>query len=215
MKTTKYFLIFLILIVTGVFSCGRRIIPASVGGNQNSNYDEAAFSYVYIEAIKQKIMGNEGDALKYLEQCIKLNPKSDAAYYQMAQIVSSNGDIINGKKFIKEALSIDEKNIWYIMMLAGFYYQEKSLDSAIFCYESAIKYFPDKEDILMTLGNLYSENRNFESAKLIFDSFDKKYGVNANSTVSSIKMLMIAEKFDAALSKAKLLTLNKHLIYYN
>ena len=47
--------------------------------------------------------------LKYLEQCIKINPESDAAYYQMAQIVVNNGDIKNAKKYALKAISIDDK----------------------------------------------------------------------------------------------------------
>ena len=49
-------------------------------------------------------MGNEGDALRYFEHCIKINPLSDAAYYQMAQIVAAEGDLNNGKKYVAKAL---------------------------------------------------------------------------------------------------------------
>ncbi len=181
------------------------MVPAMVTGGQSINYDATAFNYVYVEAIKQKLMGNGGDALKYLEQCIKINSESDAAYYQMAQIVLSNGDIKNGKKYAFKALSIDQDNIWYLMMLAGMYYKERNLDSAIIYYEKAVKYNPDKENLQLALGNLYSENSNFEKAKIIFDSFDKKYGVNESSTLSAIKSLMCAKKYDEALIKVQLL----------
>ena len=181
------------------------MVPAMVTGGQSINYDATAFNYVYVEAIKQKLMGNGGDALKYLEQCIKINSESDAAYYQMAQIVLSNGDIKNGKKYAFKALSIDQDNIWYLMMLAGMYYKERNLDSAIIYYEKAVKYNPDKENLQLALGNLYSENSNFEKAKIIFDSFDKKYGVNESSTLSAIKNLMSAKKYDEALIKVQLL----------
>ncbi|MCE5347948.1 MAG: tetratricopeptide repeat protein [Bacteroidales bacterium] len=158
-----------------------------------------------MEAIKQKLFGNGADALEYLEQCIKLNPKSDAVYYQMAQILINKGDLNNSKKFISKAISINDRNIWYLMMLANIYYQESDIDSAVICYEKAVQYFPDKADIKLILGNLYSENKNFNKAESIFDSFDEKYGVNENSTISAIKNLMSAEKYDKALIKAKLL----------
>ncbi|TAL62800.1 MAG: tetratricopeptide repeat protein, partial [Bacteroidetes bacterium] len=87
----------------------------------------------------------------------------------------------------------------------GMYYQEHNLDSAIIFYENAVKYLPEKEDLQLTLGNLYSENKNYEKAKLIYDSFDRKYGVNEKSTISAIKNLMNEEKFDEALVKAQLL----------
>ena len=205
MKMKSCYYVFLALFIIVMASCGKKIVPSSVIGKKGGAYDAAAFDYVYVEAVKQKLMGNGGDALKYFEQCIKINPQSDAAYYQMGLIVVSNGDLKNGKKYAAKALSIDQKNIWYLMMLAGVYYQEKNLDSAIIYYEKAVEFFPEKENLQLALGNLYSENGNFEKASAIFNSFDKKYGVNESSTLSSIKSLMSAKKYDDALLKTELL----------
>ena len=91
------------------------------------------------------------------------------------------------------------------MMMAGFYYQEHNLDSAIYFYENAVKYFPDEENLQLTLGSLYSENKNYDKAISIFDSFDRKYGVNENSTVSAIRTLISERKFNEAQEKAELL----------
>ena len=205
MNRKRNYLVLLALIVLSFSSCGRKIIPAYVAGKNGKMYDASAFNYVYVEAIKQKLTGNGGDALKYLEQCIKINPESDAAYYQMAQIVITNGDLSLGKSYVAKALSFDQDNIWYLMMIAGIYYQEKNLDSAVIYYEKAVKYYPDRENLQLALGNLYSEDKKFGKAKEIFDSFDAKYGINESSTLSSIKSLMSAEKYDEALIKAKLL----------
>ncbi len=185
--------------------CGKKNFPAMTGGKKVKNYDAAAFDYIYVEAIKQKVMGNSSDALIYLEKCIKINPGSDGAYFQMAQIALNNGDKKNGKSYAGKALALDHDNIWYILMLADIYYQEKNLDSAIIVYEKAVKYFPEKGNLQLTLANLYSEDRNFEKAVSIFNSFDKKYGINESSTLSAIKNLMLAEKFDEALIKAQAL----------
>lgn len=201
MKSYKYCFIFLVLIILSFSSCGRTVFRSRIGGKADNNYDKAAFSYYYVEALKQKLLGNGGDALKYFEECIKINPKSDASYFQMAQIVIANGDIKSGKHFATKALSIAQQNIWYLTMLAGLYYQEKNLDSAIIYYEKAVKYFPEKENLQLTLGNLYSGNKNYEEANSIFDSLDKKYGVNETSTISSIKNLMAGGKYDDAMVK--------------
>lgn len=194
-------LLLLISILTA--SCSRKLVPSVM--TEKIDKSNAAFDYVYVEAIKQKILGNYGDALEYFEQCVKVKPESDGAYFQMAQIVLNNGDTKNAKIYIKKALSLDERNLWYLMMLAGIYYQEKNLDSTIVCYENAIKYFPDKESIQLTLGNLYSENKNYQKAISIFEALDDEYGVNESSTVAAIKNLMDIKKFDDALIKAKML----------
>ncbi len=205
MKSRKYWLIFLIFSVTGIASCTKALAPAATDGKNKKKFDPAAFDYVYVEAIKQKLMGNGGDALKYFEQCIKINPESDAAYYEMAQIVIGNGDIKDGKKYAKKALSIDNENLWYLTLLASLYYQEKDIDSAIVYYEKAVKYFPEKENLQLTLGNLYSEDKEYGKANSIFESLDEKYGVNETSTLSSVKNLMAEGKYDLAVEKARLL----------
>jgi Tfp pilus assembly protein PilF len=205
MKSYRIGYIFLAFIVVSFSFCSKSLGPSGKIQKSKGSFDAAAFNEVYVEALKQKLLGNGGDALKYLEQCIKINPESDASYYQMAQIVITNGDIKNGKKYLNRALSINQENIWYLTMLAGVYYQEKNLDSSIVCYEKVVKYFPDKENLQLTLGNLYAENRKFEKANSIFESFDKKYGVNESSTLSSVKSLISEGNFNDAMVKAEAL----------
>jgi predicted Zn-dependent protease len=209
MKKKVIYILFTALLFFIVISCGKKIVPAMVTPKHGKTYNDAAFNYVYVEAVKQKLMGNGGDALKYFEQCIQINPGSDASYYQMAQILVANGDIKNGKKYVTKALSFDEKNLWYLMMLSGLYYQEKNLDSAIIYYEKAVQEFPNNENIQLTLGNLYSENHNFEKAISIFNAFDNKYGVNEASTVSAVKNLISAGRYDEALETTRLLLQQK------
>jgi tetratricopeptide (TPR) repeat protein len=207
MKKSKlgYIAAFLIIILVASLSCSRKASQAIVNGKVSTGYDEASFNYLYVEGIKQKLMGNGGEALKRFEQAIIINPKSDACYYQIAQILAGTGDIVNAKIYLKKAIEIDENNEWYLMMIGGFYYQEKNLDSAIFYYEKAVKDFPGEENLKLTLGNLYSENKNYDQAISIFNSFDSKYGVNENSTVLSIRTLMMAQRYDQALEKANVL----------
>jgi tetratricopeptide (TPR) repeat protein len=186
----RYFLVFVILISMVFYSCNRRIIVSSTLGDAKV-IDQAAFNYLYSEGIKQKLLGNGAEALKNFEQCILINPASDAAYYEMAEITISKGDLNSGKKYSKMAIGINEKNIWYLAMLATIYYQEMNLDSCIIYYEKAIKYFPERNDIRMELGNIYSENKQYEKAVSTFGYLDEKFGVNESSTVLKVKNLML------------------------
>jgi len=198
MKRVNLSLLIVVILILMLFSCNKKITPSISVLSRGKGFDSPEFDYVYVEAIKQKLMGNGGEALKYLEHCAKIKPKSDAVYYQMAQIVISGGDAKNGKKYTKKALELDPENIWYMMMLAGIYYQEHNLDSTILYYEKAIKSYPDKEDLKITLGSLYSENKKFEKADEIFRDLDKKYGINEISTVANIRNLMATGKYDEA-----------------
>lgn len=181
-------------------SCSKKITPAISGLPSGINYDSAVFDYVYVEALRQKLIGNAGDALKYLEQCLKVNPENDAVYYQMAQILFSGGDLKNGKKYALKAAELDPENLWYMIMLAGSYFQEKNIDSAIVWYENAVHKYPGKDELLVTLGNLYSGNGDYRQADEVFSELDEKYGINERSTLANIKNQVNAGNFERALA---------------
>ncbi len=204
----------MILLVLLGWSCERKITPSFTG--RIKEYDSLVFDRIYVEAIKLKLTGNGGEAIKFFEQCIRLNPKSDATYYQIAQILLANGNIESAKKYLKKAQEIDNNNIWYMIMLANIYYQQDNIDSAIIYYEKATKYYPDKTEIKITLGNLYTENKEFGQAEKIFASIDNEYGINRSSTVALVQNLMWNEKYNEALNKInELLKLYPDEILYN
>lgn len=212
----KYLLYIGVALLPVFQACSDRSSPAKSSLQKTENYDVAQFDYNYVEALKQKLMGNAGEALKFFEQCMKINPNSDAVYYQMAQILASGGDIANAKKYTLKAHELDQDNVWYVMMLSGMYYQEKNLDSAIIMYEKAVNASPENEEIQLALGNLYIENNKFDKANSIFDNFDKKYGVNDASTLSSVRSLMAAGRLaDAKLKAEALLREKPDEVLYN
>ena len=208
--------IILVMMVTAALfhqSCSKKLIPGLKTGRE---YDVSAFNYLYVDAIRMKLMGNLGDAMEYFEQCLVLNPESDATYYQMAQIMLTNGDIANGKKYIRKASEMQPGNLWYNMLLASIYHQQNNLDSAIICYERSVKAYPEKEDLQVNLAKLYSQNRNYEKARNLLNRLDEKYGVNENTTISLIDNLIAEGKFREASEKVKqLLALDRDNIAYN
>ncbi len=215
MTKVKHIIILFLLIAISAASCNKRIIPG-IKPEMGKKMDEAAFNYVFSEALRQKLMGNNGDALKFFEQCLAMDPNSDASYFQMAGIVLNNGDVDNGKKYLKKASELQPGNLWYHIMLAGIYYQQKDLDSAAVCYEKAIKINPEKDALQIALANLYTEEGKPEKARIILSRFDQKYGVNENTTVSLVYNLISDTKFEEARSKVlELLEQKPDEILYN
>jgi predicted Zn-dependent protease len=198
MKIKIYIFGIILLILYASTSCSGKLYPSIDREGKIISYDTATFSYFYGEALKQKLMGNAGDAIKYLEQCIKINPVSDAAYYQIAQISVQHGDFENGKIFASKAVMIDSMNLWYLTMLGDIYFQEKNLDSAVVYYEKAVKEFPDKDQVKLNLSSLYIEKSEFDKAAGIYKDLEGKYGTGGNITLLAIKNLINAKKLDEA-----------------
>jgi tetratricopeptide (TPR) repeat protein len=196
--------VFIILLFSAAIvlegSCTRKMVPRLMQGRE---YNVAGYNNLYVEAVKQKLLGNIGNALECFEKCIDINPMSDASYYQMAQILISRGDLNNGKKFLRKACEISPGNLWYNMLLAGIYHQENNLDSTIVCYERAVKGNPGKDELLISLAGLYTEKKEFGKARGILNDFDEKFGVNEKTSVTLVETLLAEGKKKEALQKVQ------------
>lgn len=207
-----FMLLFAVMIST---ECTRKIIPG-IKPDGGKEPDAAAFNYVYSEALRQKLMGNNGEALKFFEQCLTIDPRSDASYFQMAQIVLGNGNVADGKRYLIKASELQPGNIWYHIMLAGVYYQDKRIDSAIICYERAVKMNPEKDNLQIALANLYTEEGKLDKARNILNRFEQRYGTNENTTVSLVNNLISDKKYGEAKDKVmKLIEQKPDEIVYN
>lgn len=213
MQETRKILIVILLAQILLFACSRKIVPGLKAGRE---YNMAGFDYLYVEAVRHKLTANAGNALKLFEQCIAINPESDGSYYQMAQILLSNGDIENGKKYLRKAGELQPGNLWYSMTLAGIYHQENKLDSAILWYEKAVAANEGKEELQVALARLYSKNMNYDKARSILNRFDEKYGVNEEITLPLIETLLAEKKYREAHTKmAQLLATDPDNIVFN
>ena len=212
-KVAYYFMFIGLIIHSG---CSKKLMEGFNPDRALVQYDTTKFDWYFTEGTKQKLLGNTGQALKYMEECISINPESDATYYQLAQIMLNNGNIASGKKYIRKAAELDPENLWYQVTLASLYYQQHNIDSAIICYERAVKMFPERESLQISLANLYSEEKRFDRARDILERLDQKYGVNENTTVSLVRTLIAEKKYrEGRLKVEQLLEQDPENIMYN
>jgi len=95
-------LIVLMLVLLYLTSCGTAKISSS-GVVGNEGYDTASYDYLYIEGMKQKILGNAGEAIQYFEKALRINPNGSASYFQIAQVASQLGDQKSALKYGQKA----------------------------------------------------------------------------------------------------------------
>lgn len=188
-----------IFICSGIFgflSCDRQIYNVS---KPVKEFNVTGYNNLYVEAIKQKLLGNIADALELFYKCAEINPASDASYFQIAQIQITRGDLVNGKKYLLKATEISPENLWYNMLLAELYRQQNKIDSLILCYERALKGSPDKIDLLVTLATLYNDRREFNKSRNIIQGYNKKFGANETTTLTLVETLVAEGKSKEAL----------------
>ncbi|MFO7723817.1 MAG: tetratricopeptide repeat protein [Bacteroidales bacterium] len=67
----------------------------------------------YIEASREKIIGNLTTAERLLQECLKADPKHHPSMYQLADISHMRGNYADALYWIGEAEKLDNSNVWY------------------------------------------------------------------------------------------------------
>lgn len=199
----KDVVLLLLLNLTVLSGCSKRIAPSSVSAMRKQEREER-YEYFYVEGLRNKFVGSPANAIALFEECIKIMPGRDGAWYQIGQIAYFTGDNEKALRYGKEALSLG-KNIWHYMLVANAFYQMGNTDSAILYYEIASREFPDAEEIKYTLGNLYYDNGYYSEAAGIFRYFDDKYSMGGSSAIPLVRSLIKLNDYNEAENKLKLL----------
>jgi tetratricopeptide (TPR) repeat protein len=196
-----YLLIFFVLTTV---ACTKSIVPPSRATLKKSETN-TRYDYYYVEGLRNKLIGSPAEAVALFEECIKIDPSRDGAWFQIAQIAYVTGNMPGALSYGRKAVE-RSANVWYYMLLANAYYQSGKIDSAIVVYQNAEKLFPSHEELKFTLGNLYFQTRQFDKAIEIFNYFDEKYGMAGNSAVPLIRSLIGLGKYDEAEEKLLIMT---------
>lgn len=187
---TKATPIFVLLIAAFISSCN--LLKHSKGGEDPlSARDRYEFNYSFMEAEKQKMLGNFDEANYLYEKCKKLDPASAAAYYELATLLVQKEDYTTAIDYAKKAVKLNPHNNWYKAMLAVLYKQTNNANSAIAVYKDLLKDNPDRVDFLYELANLYNYIKKYDEALKAYESIETNYGINETVTLEKERIYLV------------------------
>lgn len=196
-------IIIAILISIMATGCSRYTSPG-VNGVIGPKEAGQRYDFLYVEALRNKYLGSFSNAVAILEECIKLVPERDGAYYQLAQLAYMTENLNEAKRYAVLALERNN-NIWYYMFLANILLEEEQLDKAAEVYAAALKEYPDNLEVQYTLGNIYYENESYEEAARVFSDIDQRYGLSGGSAIPLVRSLIGNKQYEEAERKLLLL----------
>jgi len=216
-KNLHYRGIFLILISILIVSCqttkrtsGNDIYESELKGNDLRNYN-----YLLSEAIKQKMLGNYGQAIVYFKQCLDINPQSDAAMFELSSIYVFARDYTMALEYARKAVATDNDNLWYKLQLANLYRTKEINDSCIFIYKEIVKDHPEKLDLMFQLGNMYSEEKLYDKAIDVYNKLEKNVGFQESVSIAKVNIFRQSGQYERAESELlKLLNLFPENVNY-
>lgn len=152
--------------------------------NNLSEEKKIEFEYLYIEGLKQKMLGNNEMAIKYFNNCIEINPQSAASLYELANIYTSKGELVTAKLLLQKATQINHKNRWYKILLAQIHQNSNQYFEASKIYTELIKQEPNNIDFLYMNALLLSTSGDTEKAIKAYNDLEKTMGYNEQIALS-------------------------------
>lgn len=148
------------------------------------------FEYLFVEALKEKALGNPQKAIQFLSGSLEINPNSSAAMYELAGIHAENNDFTSAKLLLEKAISLNPENKWYQMLLAQIYQQTRQPALAVQIYEKLLQNDPDNMELLYMTAMLNAGTGNIAKALETFNKLEGRVGINEQISVQKQQLYL-------------------------
>jgi tetratricopeptide (TPR) repeat protein len=202
----KYYLLVFLTAAT-FFSCNsnKNVVKTSKNkkASELSEKDHLSFDYLYLNANKEKILGNHDLALSLYTQCVKINPKEPAPYYDIATIYTYQNKLTQAVEYARQAYNLNKENIWYSLLYAELLTQTAQFQKAIDIFSEIIKRNPTKVEVIMELGNIQEQIQQYENAIKTYNQAEQITGISEQTSLSKQRVYLKQNKLNKAIEETK------------
>jgi tetratricopeptide (TPR) repeat protein len=158
------------------------------------NLKAVEYDFSFLEAQRMKATGNIPEARDFLLKCILLNPASDAAYFEMANLHVVLDDLNAALSFAQKARSLNPGNVWYRYLLGRLYFRMGRVGETIKEFESICKDFSVSEDVKLELAGYYIQAGKWKKALAQFDRLESECGVKEDYCIARERIYLTTGK---------------------
>ena len=196
------YIVAIISVVIFLSSC--KVKPTKqLTGERN---DTIQFTYLYSEALKNKMLGRNEMAVNQLTKCLQMKPKSSSSSYQLAVISLEDKEYEKAKEYADFSLALKPENEWYLLLRASIAKQlnEKKVYEDI--YKNLATTFPNNLNYNYELAIIYYDNKEYNLSLSILNQLSEQIGANENISFLKNHIYYEQKRYDAIELEIKLLT---------
>lgn len=185
MKKIKQYSI-LLLVVLALAACKTKDKTAQNKPDKGSNevqpedvrpQVDTRFQEAFFAAQLEKAKNNPQKAYSLFEECLKYEPKSPSAHYELARmdlmILNNPANALNHAKI---SVAGDPKNAWYHTLIADIYMASAKYEPAIKSYREAAKLNPDDPNALYQVAAAQLYAGQYKEVIVTYNELEKKSG---------------------------------------
>lgn len=170
--------------------------------------DNRKITDLFFSASKQKMLGNFEEAAALYHDCIKIDPKNAASYYELASLFTASQKLEESLPFALRAYELDPNNQWYALFTAEIQIGLNDFVSASKIYERLTELHPDQIDFQYELATTYLYLNRLEDAIEAYDKVEEIIGVNEEISVQKEKIYLQLDRLDDAVNELENLAKN-------
>lgn len=177
--------------------------------DKGPSYEESRqITALFFEASKQKMLGNFEEAAGAYHECIKIDPKHAASFYELANLLTLSEQVSDALPFALRAYELDPSNQWYMLFLADIHVGLNDFESASKLYETLAEKYPKNVDYRYELATTYLYLNKLEKAIESYNEIEEIFGVTEEISVQKEKIYLQLDKLDEAVAELENLISN-------
>jgi tetratricopeptide (TPR) repeat protein len=172
-------------------------------GKQKEVVTNPEVMYLYVNAAKEKILGNFDNAAQQFAQVIRNDGSNHAAMYELADIYVIQKKYSDALFFAKSAAASNPQNKWYKELLAEVYEKLRQFSEAANVYSQLVKDNPDRGDYYLGWAENLLQADKYEEALKVYDRIDERFGVSKDIGLQKQRIHMRMGKTDKAIAEVQ------------
>ena len=155
----------------------------------------------FTEGVKYYILEDMAKALMLFQKSLEYDPDNDAAYYQIAKILSEKGEYGEALNYATKALSLDPQNKYYYLLNAEIFTRQSNFKAASDLYETMLTDVEGTDEYLFDLAALYLYQDDFEQALATYERAETIFGIVPEIVYQKQKLYLKLNKLDKAVAE--------------
>lgn len=169
-----------------------------------SDTEKARATAIFIDASRERLLGNPKDAADLFQESLKVDPNNAAAMYELATIYfNSRKDDNEAIKLISNAIKIDPKNEWYRILLADIYSQLNKSEEAAKEYEKLITELPKKPEYMYEWATQLLKAGKYDDAIKVYNRIENELGISEEISIQKHNIYLSMKQGDKAVDEIK------------
>ncbi len=166
---------------------------------------DAAFSFLFQEALRAKANEKYALGLKLLQECVKLDSTQADTYYELTPFFLSRNQKDSAFQSLKRAHEFNPGNYWYTLQLAQFYQTLEDYPNAIRLWEQLSEGKGEKSQIFFTLANLYLKTEDYSSALDALNRLESSIGKQEELSMAKARIHLAQDNQKLAIKEIQAL----------